>query len=89
MHFLKKHVSNKRIASVQVQDDTIVYGKVGTSALAFQSAMTGKTVLDARQQGKYFWLVMNSAPHPVMHLGMTGWIKVQQPRVEGSAISRL
>ena len=78
MHFLKKHLTNKRISSVRVQEDNIVYGKVGTSASAFQAAMTGKTVLDARQQGKYFWLVMNSAPHPVMHLGMTGWIKFQK-----------
>lgn len=60
---------------MQVQEDNIVYGKVGTSASAFQTAMTGKTVLDARQQGKYFWLVTDSPPHPVMHLGMTGWVK--------------
>ena len=66
--------------------------------------MTGKKVVDARQQGrashsvaskdcglsdpetiqissnhpfigKYFWLVMSSPPHPLMHLGMTGWLK--------------
>lgn len=60
---------------MQVQEDDIIYGKVGTSASAFKTAMTGKTVLDARQQGKYFWLVMDKPPHPVMHLGMTGWIK--------------
>jgi formamidopyrimidine-DNA glycosylase len=53
----------------------IVYGKVGTSASAFQKAMTGKKILDARQQGKYFWLVMDSAPHPLMHFGMSGWMK--------------
>lgn len=75
VHYLRKHLINKRIASVQVQEDNIVYGKVGTTATAFKEAMTGKTALDARQQGKYFWLVMDSAPHPVMHLGMTGWIK--------------
>lgn len=66
---------NRRIASVLAQEDDIVYGKVGCSAAAFKTAMTGRTVLDARQQGKYFWLVMDKAPHPVMHLGMTGWIK--------------
>lgn len=75
VHFLRKNLVNKAISSVQVQEDNIIYGKVGTSATAFQQAMTGKKVLDARQQGKYFWLVMNSPPHPVMHLGMTGWIK--------------
>lgn len=75
VHYLKKHLASKTIASVQVQEDNIIYGKVGTTASAFQAAMTGKKVLDARQQGKYFWLVMDSPPHPVMHLGMTGWIK--------------
>jgi formamidopyrimidine-DNA glycosylase len=37
--------------------------------------MTGKKILDARQQGKYFWLVMDSPPHPLMHFGMSGWMK--------------
>jgi formamidopyrimidine-DNA glycosylase len=37
--------------------------------------MTGKKILDARQQGKYFWLVMDSQPHPLMHFGMSGWMK--------------
>ncbi|CAD0107287.1 unnamed protein product [Aureobasidium uvarum] len=37
--------------------------------------MTGKKILDAKQQGKYFWLEMEGKTHPVMHLGMTGWIK--------------
>jgi formamidopyrimidine-DNA glycosylase len=37
--------------------------------------LTGKKILDARQQGKYFWLVMDSAPHPLMHFGMSGWMK--------------
>lgn len=53
----------------------IVYGKVGTSASAFQKAMTGKKILDAKQQGKYFWLEMDSPPHPLMHFGMSGWMK--------------
>lgn len=37
--------------------------------------MTGKKIVDASQQGKYFWLVMDSQPHPLMHLGMTGWVR--------------
>ncbi|ORY07791.1 NMDA receptor-regulated protein 1-domain-containing protein [Clohesyomyces aquaticus] len=75
VHYLKKHLVGKTIASVIAQEDAIVYGKVGTSASAFQNAMTGKKVVDARQQGKYFWLEMESPPHPLMHLGMSGWIK--------------
>lgn len=37
--------------------------------------MTEKKILDVRQQGKYFWLVMDSKPHPLMHFGMSGWMK--------------
>jgi formamidopyrimidine-DNA glycosylase len=75
VHFLKKHAVGKTIAAVKTQEDDIIYGKVGTSASAFQTAMTGKKVMDARQQGKYFWLVMDSPPHPLMHFGMSGWMK--------------
>jgi formamidopyrimidine-DNA glycosylase len=40
---------------VKAQDDTSVFGKVGTSAAEFEKALTGKKVVDAGQQGKYFW----------------------------------
>jgi formamidopyrimidine-DNA glycosylase len=53
----------------------IVYGKVGTTASEFQKAITGKKIVDAKQQGKYFWLEMDSSPHPLMHFGMSGWLK--------------
>ncbi|KAH7385725.1 formamidopyrimidine-DNA glycosylase [Pyrenochaeta sp. MPI-SDFR-AT-0127] len=75
VHYLKKHAVGKTVEAIKTQEDDIVYGKVGTSASAFQKAITGKKIIDARQQGKYFWLVMDSSPHPLMHLGMTGWIK--------------
>jgi len=63
------------LSSVKVQDDQIVYGKVGTTAAEFQKAITGKKVIDAGQQGKYFWLTMSSPPHPCLHFGMSGWMK--------------
>ncbi|KAF2264470.1 formamidopyrimidine-DNA glycosylase [Lojkania enalia] len=75
VHYLKKHVVGKTIASVKTQEDDIVYGKVGNSASAFQKAMSGKKIVDAKQQGKYFWLEMESPPHPLMHFGMSGWMK--------------
>lgn len=75
MHYLKKHLVGRTIASVRAEEDDLLFGKVGTSASAFKTAMTGKKVLDARQQGKYFWLIMDSKPHPLLHLGMTGWIR--------------
>ncbi|KAF2120792.1 NMDA receptor-regulated protein 1-domain-containing protein, partial [Lophiotrema nucula] len=75
VHFLRKNAVGKTIAAVKAQEDTIVYGKVGTSAEAFQKALTGKKIIDAKQQGKYFWLEMDSPPHPLMHFGMSGWMK--------------
>ena len=55
VHYIKKHLGGRTLASVKVQEDDNVYGKAGCSAGKFQKAMTGKKVLDARQQGKYFW----------------------------------
>ncbi|KAI9808637.1 MAG: hypothetical protein M1825_003788 [Sarcosagium campestre] len=75
VHYLKKHIVGKTISNVQVQDDDIVYGKVGTTAAQFKKAVSGKKVLDAGQQGKTFWITMSSPPHICLNLGMTGWIK--------------
>jgi hypothetical protein len=36
--------------------------------------------MDARQQGKYFWLVMESPPHPLMHFGMSGILPARKTR---------
>lgn len=75
VHFIRKLLVGKTIAQVKATEDTNVYGKVGTSAAEFQKHMTGKKVVDAGQQGKYFWMIMSSPPHPVMHFGMSGWLK--------------
>jgi formamidopyrimidine-DNA glycosylase len=77
VHYIRKHLVGKTLAKVVATDDPNVYGKVGTSGAEFQKAMTGKKVVDAGQQGKYFWMVMSSPPHPVMHFGMTGWLKIK------------
>lgn len=75
VHYLKKYASGRIVNAVRAQEDTIVYGKVGTSASEFEKAIAGKKIVDARQQGKYFWLEMDSPPHPLMHFGMSGWMK--------------
>lgn len=75
VHYLKKYAAGRVIKSVKTQEDAIVYGKVGTSASEFEKAMAGKKIIDAKQQGKYFWLEMESPPHPLMHFGMSGWMK--------------
>jgi formamidopyrimidine-DNA glycosylase len=55
VHYLKKSLVGKTLAAVKAQDDSNVFGKAGTSGAEFQKALTGKKVLDAGRQGKYFW----------------------------------
>ena len=61
MHFIRKHLAGKTLAKVTAQEDGNVFGKVGTSSDEIMKALTGKKVVDARQQGKYFWSVMSIA----------------------------
>ena len=75
VHYLRKHLVNRTITSVVTHEDDIVYGKVGCSATAFQKHVQGRKVTGAAQQGKYFYITLDKAPHPVLHLGMTGWMK--------------
>ncbi|MCJ1404420.1 hypothetical protein MMC11_007645, partial [Xylographa trunciseda] len=77
VNYIRQHLVGKTLAVVKAQHDENVYGKVGTSAAEFEKALTGKKVLDAKQQGKYFWLEMSSPPHPLMHFGMAGWFKIK------------
>ncbi|KAL7272177.1 hypothetical protein RUND412_005025 [Rhizina undulata] len=74
---LRTHLVGKRIENVQVTEDNIVYHKDSTTAQAFKKAMDGNKVVAAKQWGKYFWLVMETPPHPLMHFGMTGWIYIK------------
>lgn len=75
MHYLRRHLVTRTITSCQGFTDDIVYGKVGCSAEAFSNAFTGRKVMSAGQQGKYFYVTLDKAPHSIMHLGMTGWVK--------------
>lgn len=77
VHFIRKHLVGKTLSKVTASDDPNVYGKVGTSAAEFQKCLSGKKIAGAGQQGKYFWIVMSSPPHPLMHFGMTGWLKIR------------
>ncbi|KAK2732432.1 hypothetical protein FQN57_002906 [Myotisia sp. PD_48] len=75
VYFIQKYLVGHTISKATAQHDDILFGKVGTSAVEFQKHMEGKKVVGAGQQGKYFWMVMSSPPHPVIHFGMTGWLK--------------
>ncbi|KAJ4419763.1 hypothetical protein N0V82_004806 [Gnomoniopsis sp. IMI 355080] len=81
VHFLRQHLVGKKIGKVQAPDDANIFGKVGCSGPAFEKALTGRKVLEAGSQGKYFWLRLSDpGSHPVMHLGMTGWIHIHNDR---------
>ncbi|PQE19516.1 hypothetical protein CJF32_00007498 [Rutstroemia sp. NJR-2017a WRK4] len=56
VHHIRKTLVGKVLAVVKAQDDANVFGKAGTSAAEFEKALTGKKVIGAGQQGKYFWL---------------------------------
>lgn len=76
-HYLGSHLVGKIVKKVIAPEDANVFGKVGTSGPAFEKALAGKKVVGAGSQGKYFWLQLDSPPHPVMHLGMTGWVHIR------------
>ena len=77
VHFLRKYLVNQRVASVTAQEDPKIYhtAKTDLTAATLSSSLKDRTVVDAAQQGKYFWIVMDKPPHLLMHFGMTGWIK--------------
>ncbi|KAF8459004.1 hypothetical protein BGX38DRAFT_1151023 [Terfezia claveryi] len=72
---LRKHLVGKTISVVHAVEDALVFKD--TTHTEFMAKMKGKKVLGAQQWGKYFWLVMDSPPHPVMHCGMTGWVDIK------------
>ena len=55
VHFIQKYLVGRTLAVVKAQHDENVFGKVGTSAAELEKSLTGKKIIDARQQGKYFW----------------------------------
>ena len=78
VHFIRKYLLNKTIAKCTATDDGNVYGKNATGATTgadFAKHLTGRKIIDANQQGKYFWIILDKPPHPVMHFGMSGWLK--------------
>lgn len=76
VHFIRKHLVGKTIASCTALEDKNVFdSKYDTTGPQFQKHMINNTIKDVGQQGKYFWLIMAKSPHPVLHFGMSGWLK--------------
>lgn len=75
VHYIRRHLVGKTLSKVIAVEDANVYGKVGTSGAEVQKALSGNKIVGVGQQGKYFWIIMDKPPHPLMHFGMTGWLK--------------
>ena len=54
---MRLHLVGKTIKKATAIEDTNVFGKVGTTGAEVAAALTGKKVLSAGTQGKYFWCV--------------------------------
>ncbi|KAK1759484.1 Formamidopyrimidine-DNA glycosylase N-terminal domain-containing protein [Echria macrotheca] len=80
VHYLRLHLVGKTVKKAEAIEDTNVFGKVGTTGPAVAAALTGRKVISAGNQGKYFWIVLDKPPHLVMHFGMTGWIHIKGER---------
>ncbi|KAK5995114.1 Formamidopyrimidine-DNA glycosylase [Cladobotryum mycophilum] len=77
VHFLRQRLVGKTISTAAAIDDGVVFGKVGTTGKAVETALKGNKVISVGSQGKYFWITLEKPPHLVMHLGMTGWVHIK------------
>lgn len=62
------------IRTVKVLDDPIVFDEQSSKQVA--AALRGRTVEAVERRGKYMWCRLDRGPHPVIHLGMTGGLIV-------------
>lgn len=69
-------LAGQRIETAEVADDPVVYDQASPANV--QSALIGRTVTAVRRKGKYFWLVLDEPPHPVVHFGMSGRLVISE-----------
>jgi len=72
---VERHLVGSRIESVDVFDPRALKRHRG-SAVDFASRLTGLTVLAAVRRGKFLWCPLDSGDALVMHLGMSGQVRV-------------
>ncbi|MFO0738355.1 MAG: DNA-formamidopyrimidine glycosylase family protein [Labilithrix sp.] len=71
---MRRTLEGKRIASVEVVRDPIVFS--GHAPAAVEKALKGRVVESVGRRGKFFWLTLSGdGPTVFGHLGMTGWIR--------------
>jgi len=65
----------RTIVDAAAADDPIVFDSVPADQV--RDWLVGRVVRGAHRRGKYLWLELSEAPHPVVHLGMTGQIRTR------------
>jgi formamidopyrimidine-DNA glycosylase len=60
----------RRIVSVGVVDDPIVYS--GVAPRRFAAALRGRRIDAVNRKGKHLWMALDEPPFPLFHFGMTG-----------------
>ncbi len=68
-------VVGRVVTDVDAADDPIVFEK--RSPAAVSAALQGRRVEAAHRKGKFLWLELDEAPHPIVHLGMTGQLRTR------------
>lgn len=72
---LQRIAVDRRIARAIVADDAIVFD--GRSKRWVAGRLKHRHIVAARRRGKYLWLELDEAPHPILHLGMTGTVRTK------------
>ncbi len=67
---LESRLVGRRIQDAHVAEDDIVFE--GKTPKEVRAKLVGRTILSAERHGKVHWLTLDTAPHPVFRLGMTG-----------------
>ncbi|TPX66884.1 hypothetical protein SpCBS45565_g04173 [Spizellomyces sp. 'palustris'] len=66
---------NKAIVDVETVVDDIVYQ--GCTNQEFATKVKGRTLVDTGRRGKVFYMILDQHPCPVLHLGMTGSVRIK------------
>lgn len=63
-------LAGRTLKGVAVADDRIVFA--GVAPRTFARRLKGRRIVATHRRGKQMWFELDCAPHPLLHLGMTG-----------------
>jgi len=67
-------LAGRRIENILAPEDDKIFGPGGAAGV--RRALTGRHVVKTARWGKYLWLELDRPPYPVIHLGMSGALRV-------------